>query len=42
MQRLEHGAAKEGQRIDWEDARLVVVQTMVVMYEFVRATARLR
>ncbi len=33
IQRQEHGAQKEGQELIWEDARRVVFQTMVVMFE---------
>jgi len=35
-QRQEHGAGKEGDELSWEDARLVVFQTMLVMYEIAR------
>ena len=37
VQRQEHGAAKEGQLLVWEDARRVVVGTLIVMTEFVSA-----
>lgn len=33
VQRQEHGAAKEGEGISWEDGRRVVFQTLVVMHE---------
>lgn len=33
IQRQEHGALKEGYELIWEDARLVVFQTMVIMFE---------
>lgn len=33
VQRQEHGAQKEGEALGWEDGRLVVFQTGVVMYE---------
>lgn len=42
VQRLEHGAGKEEEPIDWEDARLVVTQTVIVMSELVRAPSRVR
>ena len=37
VQRQEHGAAKEGQPLVWEDARRVVVGTLIVMTEFASA-----
>jgi len=37
VQRQEHGAERECELLKWEDARLVVFQTMVVMYEIDRA-----
>jgi len=37
VQRQEHGANKEGEPLVWEDARRVVFQTMMVMYELDRA-----
>lgn len=37
VQRQEHGAYKDGEKLLWEDARLVVFQTMIVMYEIDRA-----
>jgi len=36
----EHGATKEGEELGWEDARAVVFQTMIVMYEFDRRIGR--
>jgi hypothetical protein len=36
MQRQEHGAGKEREKLSWEDARIVVFQTMLVMYEIAR------
>jgi len=33
VQRQEHGAQKEGERLVWDDARRVVRQTVVVMFE---------
>lgn len=33
IQRQEHGAQKEGQELLWKDARRVVFQTMVIMFE---------
>jgi len=40
VQRLEHGAGKEGEPTDWDDARLVVTQTAMVMTELMRASGR--
>lgn len=40
VQRQEHGAKKEGEPIGWDDARLVVTQTAMVMFGLVRAAAR--
>ena len=37
VQRQEHGALKEGTPLVWEDARRVVFQTCIVMYEVDRA-----
>jgi hypothetical protein len=37
VQRQEHGAQKEVTPLTWEDARRVVFQTCVVMYEINRA-----
>jgi hypothetical protein len=37
VQRQEHGATKEGDVLVWEDARRVVFQTLLVMYEIDRA-----
>lgn len=36
VQRQEHAGQKEGEPITWEDARRVVFQTLVVMYEVAR------
>jgi hypothetical protein len=36
VQRQEHGALKEGEPLVWEDARRVVFQTAIVMYELAR------
>lgn len=33
IQRQEHGAYKEGEQLVWEDARCVVFQTMITMFE---------
>jgi hypothetical protein len=40
VQRQEHGAQKEGQPLVWEDARRVVFQTVVVMFEVDSALSR--
>ena len=40
VQRQEHSGQKEGRPVDLEDARLVVFQTLVVMYEVHRAASR--
>jgi hypothetical protein len=37
VQRQEHGAQKEGEPLTWEDARRVVFQTAIVMFEIARA-----
>lgn len=37
IQRQEHGAQKEGEPLVWKDARRVVFQTMIVMYELDQA-----
>ena len=39
-QRQEHGGQKEGRPVNLEDARLVVFQTLLVMYEVHRAASR--
>lgn len=39
-QRQEHGAQKEGQTLVWEDARRLVFQTAIVMFEIDRTLAR--
>jgi hypothetical protein len=36
VQRQEHGGQREGQALKWEDARRVVFQTLLVMYELDR------
>lgn len=36
VQRQEHGAQKEGEALKWEDARVVVFQTAIVMFEVSR------
>lgn len=38
VQRQEHGAEREKESLNWEDARRVVFQTLVVMYELDRAS----
>jgi hypothetical protein len=42
VQRQEHGAQKEGQLLVWEDARRVVFQTVLVMFEIDSALSRAR
>jgi hypothetical protein len=42
VQRQEHGAQKEGKPLEWEDARRVVFQTAVVMFEINHASSRLK
>jgi len=37
IQRQEHGAQKEGEKISWEDGRRIVFQTMIIMYEIDRS-----
>ena len=37
VQRQEHGAQKEGEPLGWDDARRVVFQTAVVMFEIDRS-----
>jgi hypothetical protein len=39
VQRQEHGGAKEGEPLSWEDARRVVFQTAIVMFEVAKATS---
>lgn len=41
-QRQEHGAGKEGQTLGWDDARRLVFQTLVVMYEIQNAIGFVR
>lgn len=36
-QRQEHGVQKEGEQLVWEDARRVVFQTLLVMFEVDKA-----
>lgn len=36
IQRQEHGAYKDGEQLVWEDARCVVFQTMIIMFEIDR------
>jgi hypothetical protein len=40
VQRQEHGGQKEGEPLVWEDARRVIFQTAIVMYEIDRALRR--
>lgn len=42
VQRQEHGAQKEGKSLEWEDARRVVFQTAVVIFEIDHAVSRLK
>ena len=42
VQRQEHGAAKEGSPLVWEDGRRVVFQTAVVMFEIARALGTIK
>jgi len=42
VQRQEHGAHKEGKLLEWEDARRVVFQTAVVIFEIDHAVSRLK
>ena len=39
VQRQEHGGVKEGEPLKWEDARRVVFQTAIVMFEVAKVTA---
>jgi hypothetical protein len=39
-QRQEHGSQKEGRPLIWEDARRLVFQTLLVMYEIDKAVTR--
>lgn len=41
IQRQEHGGQKEGEPLNWEDARRVVFQTMIVMYEIDNALSKI-
>lgn len=40
VQRQEHGAQRNGAPLKWEDARRVVFQTLVVMYEVDRSLSK--
>jgi hypothetical protein len=40
IQRQEHGSQREGGELTWEDARRVVFQTAVVMFEVDRAVRK--
>jgi hypothetical protein len=42
IQRQEHGGQKEGNPLAWDDARRIVFQTYVVMFEIDRSLARLQ
>ncbi len=42
VQRQEHGAAEEHEDVLWEDARRVVFQTLIVMYEVDRTLSLIR
>ncbi len=42
VQRQEHGAQKEGKLLEWDDARRVVFQTAVVIFEIDHAVSRLK
>ncbi|MBX9722583.1 MAG: hypothetical protein K2X81_14385 [Candidatus Obscuribacterales bacterium] len=42
VQRQEHGAAKEGEPLTWEDAQRVVFHTAVVMWEIDRSLVRIQ
>ena len=42
VQRQEHGTQKEGKPLEWEDARRVVFQTAVVIFEIDHAVSRLK
>ena len=42
VQRQEHGAQREGKPLEWEDARRVVFQTVVVIFEIDHAISRLK
>lgn len=41
VQRQEHGGQKEGKPLVWEDARRVVFQTALVMFEFGKSLSRI-
>lgn len=40
VQRQVHAAEKGGRPVEWEDARLVVTQTALIMFELIRAVER--
>ena len=40
VQRQVHAAEKGGEPIDWDDARVVVTQTALIMFELIRASER--
>lgn len=40
VQRQEHGGQKEGEPLEWEDARRAVLHTAVVMFEVDRVLTR--
>jgi hypothetical protein len=42
IQRQEHGGQREGIPLKWEDARRVVFQTLIVMYEIDRSLEKLK
>jgi hypothetical protein len=42
VQRQEHGGQKEGETLVWEDARRVVFQTAMIMFEVEKSIARIR
>jgi hypothetical protein len=42
IQRQEHGSSKVGAPLEWEDARRVVFQTLLVMYELSRSLSNRR
>ena len=41
VQRQEHGAAKEGEPLTWEDGQRVVFHTAIVMWEIDRSLLRI-
>jgi hypothetical protein len=42
VQRQEHGAAKEGEQLTWEDGQRVVFHTAIIMWEMDRSLVRIR